>query len=86
MLVAAGDCIEGHDLPPTLQMKEISQAGIRLDGFESLVAAYERELIIDALKDSRGNQTEAATLLGTTKRIIQYKITKYNIDYRRYRH
>ena len=41
---------------------------------------------MDALKDSRGNQTEAAKLLGTTKRIIQYKITNYNIDYGRYKH
>jgi Nif-specific regulatory protein len=59
---------------------------VRKDNFESLVAAYEREMIVDALKDSRGNQTEAARLLGTTKRIMQYKITKYNIDYTRYRH
>ena len=86
VLVATGDSIEGHDLPPTLQMKEIVQAGVRKDTFESLVAAYERELIVDALKDSRGNQTEAGKLLGTTKRIIQYKIAKYNIDYTRYRH
>jgi Nif-specific regulatory protein len=86
VLVASGGSIEGHDLPPTLQMKEIAQAGVRKDTFESLVAAYERELIVDALKDSRGNQTEAAKLLGTTKRIIQYKIGKYTIDYTRYRH
>jgi Nif-specific regulatory protein len=86
VLIATGDSIEGHDLPPSLQMKELTEAGVRKDSFESLVAAYEREIIIDALKDSRGNQTEAATLLGTTKRIIQYKITKYNIDYSRFKH
>jgi Nif-specific regulatory protein len=86
VLVSTGGSIEGHDLPPTLQMKDISQAGVRKDTFESLVAAYERELIVDALKDSRGNQTMAAKLLGTTKRIIQYKISNYNIDYTRYRH
>ncbi|MBN2038125.1 MAG: sigma 54-interacting transcriptional regulator [Chitinispirillaceae bacterium] len=85
VLVATTDSIEGHDLPPTLQMKEIAEAGVRKDTFESQVAAYERERIVDALKDSRGNQTEAAKLLGTTKRIIQYKISKYNIDYTRYR-
>jgi Nif-specific regulatory protein len=86
VLIATGDSIEGHDLPPSLQMKGLTEAGVRKDGFENLVAAYERELIIDALKDSRGNQTEAAALLGTTKRIIQYKITKYNIDYIRFKH
>jgi Nif-specific regulatory protein len=85
VLIATGDSIEGHDLPPSLQMKDLTEAGVRKDSFESLVAAYERELITDALKDSRGNQTEAATLLGTTKRIIQYKITKHNIDYMRFK-
>jgi Nif-specific regulatory protein len=86
VLVAAGDSVEGHDMPPTLQMKEISAAGLRKDTFESRVAAFEREIIVDALKDSRGNQTNAAKLLGTTKRIIQYKISNYTIDYAKYKH
>jgi len=83
VLVATGDTINGHDLPPTLQLKDLSAAN-RSNSFEDLVSAYERELITDALKDSRGNQTEAAKTLGTTKRIIQYKICKYKIDYGRF--
>jgi Nif-specific regulatory protein len=85
VLVAAGTAVEGHDLPPTLQMKEIDKQGKRKNSLESLIASYESELIIDALKDARGNQTQAAAILGTTKRIIQYKTTKYGIDYRRLR-
>ncbi|MCX7726618.1 MAG: sigma 54-interacting transcriptional regulator, partial [Chitinispirillaceae bacterium] len=85
VLVATGNVIEGHHLPPTLQLKESSLQGKRGDSFENMVAAYERELIIEALKDAKGNQSEAARLLGTTKRIIQYKINKLNIDYKRYR-
>jgi Nif-specific regulatory protein len=85
VIVATSNVIEGHDLPPTLQMKDISEQGQRNDSFENLVEAYERELIVDALKDTFGNQTEAARVLGTTKRIIQYKITKYGIDYNRFR-
>lgn len=84
-IVAAGNVLEGHDLPPTIQMKEPILKGQRNDSFENMVAAYERELIIDALKDADGNQTEAARILGTTKRIIQYKIEKLEIDFRRYR-
>ncbi|MBD3316250.1 MAG: GAF domain-containing protein [Chitinivibrionales bacterium] len=86
VIVARGDSIDGHDLPPTLQMKSHDQADRRPDTFQRMVEAYEKELIIDALKDTRGNQTKAATLLGTTKRIIQYKITKYGIEYARFRH
>ncbi len=86
VIVVTGNVIEGHDLPPTLQMKDMGLQGCRTDTFDNLVAAYEKELIIDALKDTRGNQTEAAKILGTTKRIIQYKINKYEIDFSRFRH
>ena len=84
-IVASGNVLEGHDLPPTIQLKEPILKGKRNDSFENMVAAYEKELIVDALKDTSGNQSEAARLLGTTKRIIQYKIEKLGIDFRRYR-
>jgi Nif-specific regulatory protein len=85
VIVATGDVIDGHDLPPTLQIKDASQRGTRQATFEELVAAYEKELLTDALKDSRGNQTEASRLLGTTKRVVQYKVKLHNIDYLRFR-
>jgi Nif-specific regulatory protein len=85
VLVATGNVINGHDLPPTLQMKEPDLQGKRKDTFEAMVASYEKELIVDALKDARGNQTKAARILGTTKRVIQYKIQKLTIDFRRLR-
>lgn len=85
VIVATGNVIEGYDLPPTLQMKKKSLQGKRTDSFENMVAAYEKQLIIEALKDAQGNQTEAARILGTTKRIIQYKINKYEIEFSRYR-
>jgi Nif-specific regulatory protein len=84
-LVTDGNVLEGHDLPPTIQLKEPILKGKRNDSFENMVAAYEKELIVDALKDTEGNQSEAARLLGTTKRIIQYKIDKLGIDFKRYR-
>jgi Nif-specific regulatory protein len=85
VLVASENVINGHDLPPTLQLKDPGQQGMRKDNFDGMVAAYEKELIVDALKDARGNQSKAARILGTTKRIIQYKIQKYAVDYRRLR-
>jgi Nif-specific regulatory protein len=85
VLVATENVINGHDLPPTLQMKNPDQQGQRKNDFDSMVAAYEKELIVDALKDARGNQSKAAQFLGTTKRIIQYKIQHLGIDYKRLR-
>jgi Nif-specific regulatory protein len=85
VLVSEGKAIEGHDLPPVMQRKNVESGLSRIGTLEYLVSSYEKELIIDALKDSNGSQTEAAGILNTTKRIIQYKIEKYNIDYRKYR-
>jgi Nif-specific regulatory protein len=86
LILATGDSIEGAHLPPSLQMKTTSEGRKKERGkLENLVAAYERSLIVDALKDARGNQSKAAKFLGTTKRIIHYKIEKYGIEPKRFR-
>jgi DNA-binding NtrC family response regulator len=46
----------------------------------------ERELILDALKNFRGNMTRAAKALGITERIMGLRVKKYGIDPRRFRH
>ncbi|MDY0039224.1 MAG: sigma 54-interacting transcriptional regulator [Desulforhabdus sp.] len=85
VLLANDEVIDALHLPPTLQMKPAGLQSISRGKLEALVGAFERDLITDALKDVRGNQSEAARLLGTTKRIIQYKVQKYGIDPRRFR-
>lgn len=86
VLVCEDNVIKGHDLPRILPQATRLKSSVRKFGtFENLVASYEKELIIEALKDCKGNQTNAANLLQTTKRVIQYKIDKYEIDYRKYR-
>jgi len=52
----------------------------RQNGLKSLIETYERDLITDALKITFGNQSRAAKLLGTSKRVINYKIHKYEIN------
>ncbi|MBN2804019.1 MAG: AAA family ATPase, partial [Deltaproteobacteria bacterium] len=69
-----------------LQIKSLDDRNESHGRLEKLMAVYEMGLIKDALKDAGGNQTKAAQLLETTKRIIQYKIKKYNINYRKFRH
>ena len=49
------------------------------------MAALEKEMIIDALKNTRGNITLAAEILKTTVRKFAYKSKKYGVDYRTYR-
>jgi Nif-specific regulatory protein len=50
-----------------------------------MVEAYEREIIIDALKKSRGNAAAAARQLETTQRILNYRISNLGIEPRKYR-
>jgi Nif-specific regulatory protein len=47
---------------------------------ERCVSDCEKTVIIHALTRTRGNQSAAAELLGTTKRILTYKVHKYGID------
>jgi Nif-specific regulatory protein len=84
VLVCSDNVIHGYHLPPTLQTAEASGTVVRTSLLDA-VAAYEKELIQDALKTTRGNRTRAAKLLDTTERIIGYKVQKYGIDCRRYR-
>ncbi len=85
VLLADAGVIHGHHLPPSLQMNRYVPQREEKGDFLSLVKNFEIELITEALKDSRGNQTQAAQKLGLTKRIIQYKIKQYGIDYRTFR-
>ena len=84
VLVCDAAVVHGHHLPPTLQTSEASGTvtGRSLAG---AVAAYEKDLIQDALKTTRGNRVKAAVLLDSTERIISYKVKKYRIDCRRFR-
>jgi transcriptional regulator with GAF, ATPase, and Fis domain len=44
------------------------------------VSTYEREFIEQALKQAQGVQTTAAELLGTTRRILRYRMEKLEIS------
>jgi len=84
VLVCDGAVIHGHHLPPSLQTADSSGTVTRVS-LKDAVAAYERDLILDALKTTRGNRAKAARLLDTTERILNYKVQGYGIDVRRFK-
>jgi Nif-specific regulatory protein len=79
VLLSTEGVIHGHNLPPTLQMpgiEETSQAGT----LAMRLAVLERDMISDALKATGGNFNAAARQLGTTARIVRYRVKKLGID------
>ncbi len=84
VLLSSDEVIHGYHLNPALQTAEFS--GTReVRTLREAVEAYEKELIIDALKTANGNRSLATRMLGSTERIIGYKCRQYRIDYRKYR-
>jgi len=84
VVVCDGQVVHAHHLPPTLQTAASSGTSMSLSLSDAL-AAYEKDLIQDALKTARGNRAKAARLLNTTGRIMNYKVKQLGIDWRRFR-
>jgi Nif-specific regulatory protein len=84
VLLCDGGVVHSYHLPPTLQTGTESDTLPELS-LEDAVASLEREMIIDALKNTRGNITSAAQVLKTTVRKFSYKAKRYGIHYSHYR-
>ena len=84
VLLCEEGVVHSYHLPPTLQTGAESDT---LPGasMEDAVASLEKEMIIDALKNTRGNITNAARLLKTTVRKFSYKAKKYGVEYQMFR-
>ncbi|WAC06411.1 MAG: nif-specific transcriptional activator NifA [Thermodesulfobacteriota bacterium] len=83
VILSNDDVIHGHHLPPTLQTAEAT--GTASGGnLQETLDNLERELILDALKSSRGNKTKAARLLGITERLMGLRVKKYGITPKRF--
>ena len=84
VILSLDGVVHGHHLPPTLQTADAS--GTMLSGsLEMMMSSYEREILVEAMKNSRGNMARAARLLGTTARIFSYRCKKLEVDYAQYR-
>jgi Nif-specific regulatory protein len=84
VLLCEEGVIHSYHLPPTLQTGKESGTLPALS-LEEAVANLEKEMLIDSLKNTRGNITSAAKILQTTVRKFAYKAQQHGIDYRHYR-
>ncbi|MCK5544094.1 MAG: sigma 54-interacting transcriptional regulator [Desulfobulbaceae bacterium] len=84
VLICDDDSIMSYHLAPSLQTAESMNRKDPLS-LAAAVENFERELLVESLKQSRGNQTKAAQRLDTSLRIINYKIRKYGINCRQFK-
>src|SRR4051812_7788093 len=84
VLVCDGQVIHAHHLPPSLQTAESSGTVTRVS-LRDAVDAYEKDIIQDTLKTTRGNRAKAARLLDTTERVLNYKVRQLAVDYQRFK-
>ena len=85
VLLCKSETIHANDLPPTLQRidsdsptDENTDQNISL---KQMIENFEREIIIEVLKKTKGNKSKAAKYLQTTQRILGYKIHNLNIKH-----
>lgn len=86
VILAGGNSIEAIHLPPTLQKSELSVNTPTTGTLETAVAAVEREMIVNALKEHQGNMSRAARELDISERIMGLRIKKYQINPKLFKH
>lgn len=84
VLLSNEGVIYGYHLPPTLQTSSYTGT-VPYGTLQGEIDKLERDLIMDALKTTRGNMSEAAKILGTSERIMGLRVKKHDVDPRRYR-
>ncbi|HNZ18306.1 MAG TPA: nif-specific transcriptional activator NifA [Candidatus Hydrogenedentes bacterium] len=84
VLLSNDDVVHGHHLPPTLQTAEASNT-VMAGTLENALDAVEREMIIEALKNARGNKAKAARDLGISERIMGLRVRKHAISTKAFR-
>ena len=88
VLTTKDDVIHGYTLPPSLQTASETHTSLLPEegaSLKTMVESYERELIVDALKQHRGIAASASRHLKSTQRILNYRIKQLGIEPGKYR-
>ena len=82
VVLSRGSYITVHDLPPQVEQKPRSRLFDPHDikgNYEEKMKSFEREMILKALAENGGNQTNAADFLGISERRLRYRMEKLSI-------
>jgi DNA-binding NtrC family response regulator len=80
-MMSAGPVIDASDLPQYLLQPAAGTEAETLSSPATIpsLADREKELVIEALKKSRANQSEAARILEISRDKLRYKMKKYGL-------
>jgi two-component system response regulator HydG len=81
MVVAEDGLITPSHLPPKLGYQELSPGASPKSG--ATPDTDEKAALVDALRQSGGNQSQAAALLGVSRVTVWHRMKKYGIDVRK---
>lgn len=84
VLLSVDGVIHSHHLPPSLQSAESTNTQVH-GSLQDALDKLERELLMDALKSTKGNMAKAARMLEITERIMGLRVKKHAIDPRVFR-
>ncbi len=83
-------CCEGtivpEDLPGKIQSLQMDDGCLKREFSEKgqslseTIEDFEKKMIVNALKRTRGNKTKAAEMLKITRKMLRYKVEKYGIE------
>jgi len=82
VVMAQGASLEAHDIALNPDITRVAHDDIasQLVQQDFSIEDFERKLIETSLRKTGGNQSRAAELLGLTRRTLQYRMEKYNIQ------
>ncbi|MET0342966.1 MAG: sigma 54-interacting transcriptional regulator [Polyangiales bacterium] len=78
VLLTQDGVVREYHLPPTLQTGK-SSGTTKTGSLHDVMMAYEREILVEAMKNASGNQSQAARALGTTPRILGYRLRRHGL-------
>jgi transcriptional regulator with GAF, ATPase, and Fis domain len=78
--MSLGDVVDTLDLAPTPDSPHKDMGDDNPTNLRQALHKREREVVLEALRDSGGVRKEAARLLGIDQRNLSYYIRKHGID------
>ena len=84
VLLCVEHVIHNHHLPPTLQTAEATNT-VFSGSLQVAIEILEKDLIIDALKNTQGRLSAASRLLCISERVMGLRVKEYGINPKQYR-